>query len=163
MFYKAEVLTRNKDEWKKNFIPGNISGGKSLFPLVSKGKVLVEAGKKFTPRLLNQLAEKNIKELEITNEELIGKFVSEDIVNMETGEIFGEVGHIIESPRTVTAVAITNSLIKVIDEKTVKEKMNKADPVLAAIIRGLSLRIGDANALAEKHWLELSLYKSLGK
>ena len=82
---------------------------------------------------------------------------------LETGEIFGEVGHIIESPRTVTAVAITNSLIKVIDEITVKDKMNKADPVLAAIIRGLSLRIGDANALAEKHWLELSLYKSLGK
>ena len=42
-----------------------------------------------------------------------------------------------------------------------KEKMNKADPVLAAIVRGLSLRIGDANALAEKHWLELNVYKSL--
>ena len=41
---------------------------------------------------MNQLAEKNIKELEITNEELIGKFVSEDIVNMETGEIFAEAG-----------------------------------------------------------------------
>ena len=80
---------------------------------------------------------------------------------LETGEIFGEVGHIIESPRTVTAVAVTNSIIKVIDEKTVKEKMNKADPVLAAIVRGLSLRIGDANALAEKHWLELNVYKSL--
>ena len=50
-----------------------------------------------------------------------------------------------------------------IDEKTVKEKMNNSDPVLAAIIRGLSLRIGDANALAEKQWLELSVYKSLGK
>jgi len=60
--------------------------------LVSKGKVVVEAGKKFTPRLLNQLSEKNIKELELTNEELIGKFVSEDIVNMETGEIFAEAG-----------------------------------------------------------------------
>ena len=82
---------------------------------------------------------------------------------LETGEIFGEVGHIIESPRTVTAVAVTNSLIRIIDEKTVKEKMNKADPVLAAIVRGLSLRIGDANALAEKHWLELNVYKSLKK
>ena len=74
-----------------------------------------------------------------------------DFFEYSTGEIFGEVGHIIESPRTVTAVAVTNSIIRVIDEKTVKEKMNKADPVLAAIIRGLSLRIGDANALAEKH------------
>ena len=82
---------------------------------------------------------------------------------LDTGEIFGEVGHIIESLRTVTAIAVTNCLIKVIDQKTIKEKMNIADPVLTAIIRGLSLRIGDANALAEKYWLELSIYKSLGK
>ena len=92
MFYKAEELKRHKDGWKKDFLPDNITGGKSLFPLVSKGKVIVEAGKKFTPRLLNQLAEKNIKELELTNEEVLGKFVSEDIVNMETGEIFAEAG-----------------------------------------------------------------------
>jgi len=92
MFYKAEELKRHKDGWKKDFLPDNITGGKSLFPLVSKGKVIVEAGKKFTPRLLNQLAEKNIKELELTNEEVLGKFVSEDIINMETGEIFAEAG-----------------------------------------------------------------------
>ena len=80
---------------------------------------------------------------------------------LKEGEIFGEVGHIIESPRTVTAIALNNTLIKVIDEKAIKEKMNSADPVLSAIIRGLSLRIGDANDLAEKFWLELNIYKSL--
>ncbi len=80
---------------------------------------------------------------------------------LKEGEIFGEVRHIIESGRTVTAIALTNTLIKVIDEKAIKEKMNNADPVLSAIIRGLSLRIGDANDLAEKYWLELNIYKSL--
>ena len=80
---------------------------------------------------------------------------------LKEGEIFGEVGHIIESPRTVTAIALTNTLIKVIDEKAIKEKMNNADPVLSAMIRGLSIRIGDANDLAEKYWLELNIYKSL--
>jgi DNA-directed RNA polymerase subunit beta len=92
MFYKSEDYTRYKDGWKKDFKAENIVGGKSLFPLVSKGKVIVEQGKKFTPRLLKQLEEKKIKELEISNEELIGKFVSEDIVNTETGEIFAEAG-----------------------------------------------------------------------
>ncbi|MFL2843553.1 MAG: DNA-directed RNA polymerase subunit beta [Alphaproteobacteria bacterium] len=92
MFYKIEDYTKYKDGWKKDFKAENIVGGKSLFPLVSKGKVLVEQGKKFTPRLLKQLEEKNIKELEISNEELIGKFISEDIVNTETGEIFAEAG-----------------------------------------------------------------------
>jgi len=92
MFYKSEDYTKYKDGWKKDFKAENIVGGKSLFPLVSKGKVIVEQGKKFTPRLLKQLEEKNIKELEISNEELIGKFISEDIVNIETGEIFAEAG-----------------------------------------------------------------------
>ena len=92
MFYKSEDYTKFKDGWKKDFKAENIVGGKSLFPLVSKGKVIVEQGKKFTPRLLKQLEEKNIKELEISNEELIGKFISEDIVNTETGEIFAEAG-----------------------------------------------------------------------
>jgi len=92
MFYKSEDYTKYKDGWKKDFKAENIVGGKSLFPLVSKGKVIVEQGKKFTPRLLKQLEEKNIKELEISNEELIGKFISEDIVNTETGEIFAETG-----------------------------------------------------------------------
>ena len=92
MFYKSEDYTKYKDGWKKDFKAENIVGGKSLFPLISKGKVIVEQGKKFTPRLLKQLEEKNIKELEISNDELIGKFISEDIVNIETGEIFAEAG-----------------------------------------------------------------------
>ena len=92
MFYKSEEYTKFKDGWKKDFVPENLIGGKSLFPLVSKGKVVIEQGKKFTPRLLKQLEEKNLKELEISNEELIGKFISEDIVNIETGEIFAEAG-----------------------------------------------------------------------
>ena len=41
---------------------------------------------------------------------------------LKEGEIFGEVGHIIESPRTVTAIALNNTLIKVIDEKAIKER-----------------------------------------
>tara|TARA_B100000161_G_scaffold83595_2_gene58362 strand:- start:41248 stop:45324 length:4077 start_codon:yes stop_codon:yes gene_type:complete len=92
MFYKSEDYAKFKNGWKKDFIQENLVGSKSLFPLVSKGKVIVEQGKKLTPRLLKQLEEKNIKELEISNEELIGKFISEDIVNTETGEIFAEAG-----------------------------------------------------------------------
>ena len=118
MFYKSEDYTKFKDGWKKDFISENIVGGKSLFPLVSKGKVVVEQGKKFTPRLLKQIEEKNIKELEITNEELLGKFISKDIVNLDTGEIYAEAGQEIteellttfelEKIKTIPALVIDN-------------------------------------------------------
>ena len=77
------------------------------------------------------------------------------------GEMFGEVGPIIEETRTVTVIAETNCTLKEIDDATIHNKLDGADPVLVGIIRGLALRIGDANKLAEKYWQELSVYKSL--
>ena len=77
------------------------------------------------------------------------------------GEMFGEVGPIIEETRTVTVIAETNCTLKEIDDATIHNKLGGADPVLVGIIRGLALRIGDANKLAEKYWQELSVYKSL--
>ena len=80
---------------------------------------------------------------------------------LNDGEIFGEVGRVIGSPRTVTAKAKTNCTVYEINWKKLQEKLDGADAVLVAIIRGLSLRIGDANDLSEKFWRELSVYKSL--
>ncbi len=77
------------------------------------------------------------------------------------GEIFGEVGRLIGSPITVTAKAKTSCIIYEIDWEIVQKKLGEADPILVAIIRGLALRIGDANDLTEKYWRELSIYKSL--
>ena len=77
------------------------------------------------------------------------------------GELFGEVGLITAEPRTVTVKAKVDSVIIKIDEPTFREKLKQADPVCNAIIRGLALRISDANGLAEKYWRELSIYKSI--
>ena len=84
-----------------------------------------------------------------------------ELGNLGPGEIFGEVGRVINSPRTVTAKAKTDCVVYEIDWGNLQKKLDEADPVLVAITRGLSLRIGDANELAEKLWLELSVYKSL--
>ena len=52
-------------------------------------------------------------------------------------------------------------LHKKYNKSKVQKKLGEADPILVAIIRGLALRIGDANDLTEKYWRELSIYKSL--
>ena len=61
----------------------------------------------------------------------------------------------------MTVKAKVDSVIIKIDEPTFREKLQQADPVCNAIIRGLALRISDANSLAEKYWRELSIYKSI--
>ena len=77
------------------------------------------------------------------------------------GELFGEVGLITSEMRTVTVRAKTDCIVIKISEPIFQEKMKLADPICSAIIRGLALRINDANDLAEQYWKELSLYKSL--
>ena len=83
------------------------------------------------------------------------------IGRLHEGEIFGEVGHIMSRPRTVTARAATKCIVKVIDDETLKAKLQEADPICLALIRGLAMRISDANEAAENYWRELSVYKSL--
>ena len=83
------------------------------------------------------------------------------IGRLHEGEIFGEVGHIMSRPRTVTARAATKCIVKVIDDETLKTKLQEADPICLALIRGLAMRISDANDAAENYWRELSVYKSL--
>ena len=77
------------------------------------------------------------------------------------GELFGEVGLITSELRTVTVRAKTDCIVIKIGENVFQEKMQQADPICTAIIRGLALRINDANELAAQHWKELALYKSL--
>ena len=92
LFYKVEIYNRNKNEWKKPFIPENLKGSKAIFDIkdAKSNKTIIESGKKITQRVLNQ--NENVKELLISNDEVIGKFIAEDIVNYKTGEIFVEAG-----------------------------------------------------------------------
>ena len=69
---------------------------------------------------------------------------------LNEGELFGEVGLITSEPRTVTVRAKTNAMLIKLDEPVFRAKMAQADPICNAIIRGLALRISDANSLAEK-------------
>ena len=58
--------------------------------------MVVEAGKKLTVRQARQLAEKGLKHLRMTDEELIGHYIAEDLVNGKTGEIYMEAGEEID-------------------------------------------------------------------
>src|SRR5690606_9359538 len=85
---------RDGDGWRIPFQPEALKGAKALFDMVDadSGEVVVEAGKKLTPRLLRQLGEKGLTALKATDDDLYGNFLAEDMVNVETGEIYLEAG-----------------------------------------------------------------------
>src|SRR5687767_15810110 len=88
-FYESVTATRDGEGWRLPFDPEKLKGAKPTEDLIDakSGEVVVEAGKKVTARLAKQLKEKGVKALRVTDDAMIGRYLAEDIVNFETGEI----------------------------------------------------------------------------
>ncbi len=93
-FYGRVSYTKSKDGWRVPFDAERYRGVKPERDLIDAktGKVVVEAGKKMTPRLARKLAEDGLKELLVQDVDLIGRYLADEIVNVQTGEIFAEAG-----------------------------------------------------------------------
>ncbi|MEQ8748077.1 DNA-directed RNA polymerase subunit beta [Pyruvatibacter sp.] len=94
LFYGRISYKKAKDGWKTTFNPDGMRGIKPVVDLVDAktGDVVIEAGRKITPRLGKKLLEEGVKELLVAPENLIGQFIASEMVNEETGEIFAEAG-----------------------------------------------------------------------
>mgnify|MGYP001335772527 CR=1 FL=1 len=77
------------------------------------------------------------------------------------GEIFGERGPSLNESRSVTAEAATNCILFPISEKTLKGKIESADPVIRAMLRSLLIRLNDMNVKGEDFWRNLNVMTSL--
>ncbi|MBB3613046.1 DNA-directed RNA polymerase subunit beta [Rhizobium sp. BK602] len=93
-FYTKSLYQRDGNGWRIPFNAETLKGAKTVSDMIDAdtGEVVVEGGKKLTPRLLRQLQEKGLKALKATDEDLYGLFLAEDIVNFQTGEIYLEAG-----------------------------------------------------------------------
>ncbi len=93
-FYDRVDYTKKKQGWCTPFDPEKFRGLKPAHDLVDAkdGKVVVEAGRKMTPRLARKLEEEGLKELLVLPEELVGRYLALDMVNENSGEIYCEAG-----------------------------------------------------------------------
>src|SRR5674476_1319995 len=85
-FYKHVAYKRAKEGWRVPFDANRLKGYKAVNDLVDAdtGRVVVEAGKKLSVRQARQLADKGLKALRMSDEELIGHYIAEDLVNAKT-------------------------------------------------------------------------------
>jgi len=94
-FYDKIEYKVARGGWRIPFNPERLKGSKPTTDIIDadSGEVIIETGRKVTPRLLRKLKEeRNITELLVRDEDLVGQFVAEDLVNMKTGEIHAEAG-----------------------------------------------------------------------
>ena len=91
-FYDSISYERVEDGWKTDFDPDRLRGVKLTGDLVNAvdGEVVAEAGRKMTPGLARRLDQAGLKQLRVSDEDLIGRYLAEDVINEETGEIYLE-------------------------------------------------------------------------
>ena len=90
-FYKQIPYKRQKDGWRVPFDGNRLKGYKAINDLVDAdtGRVVVEAGQKITVRQARQLTDKGLKALRMSDEELIGHYIAEDLVNIRSRRLLG--------------------------------------------------------------------------
>ncbi|NQV80440.1 MAG: DNA-directed RNA polymerase subunit beta, partial [Alphaproteobacteria bacterium] len=111
-FYEKASYTRSKEGWRTAFDEERLRGVKLSHDLVDAktGKVLAEEGAKFSPRLARQVIDQGVKEILVSNDELVGQYVGEDLINEETGEVLIEAGE-----------EITEETLETLDETKIKK------------------------------------------
>ena len=92
-FYNQVIFKRTDKGWARPFDPDAFRGLKLLEPLIDAdtGEVVADADAKLTTRSARKIAEKT-KEVLIGRADLLGRYMAQDLVNEETGEIFAEAG-----------------------------------------------------------------------
>ena len=93
-FYDRVPHTKSKAGWTMPFNPERWKGVKVERDLISAkdGEIVLEAGKKLSARAAKKLAEEGLKDLLLSDEEMIGRYFASDLVNFDTGEIYAEAG-----------------------------------------------------------------------
>lgn len=93
-FYQTKVFKRTKHFWKTAFNPEEWRGERLVNDLVNAetNEAVLEAGIKITPRMANKLQEDGLKEIRLSDEDLLGRFVAKDMVANDTGEVIAVAG-----------------------------------------------------------------------
>ena len=93
-FYDTVHYEHATDGWRVPFNADRMKGMKATVDMIDadSGEIVIEAGKKITARSARLLAEKGVKALRASDEDLYGQYLAEDLYNDETGEIYAEAG-----------------------------------------------------------------------
>jgi DNA-directed RNA polymerase subunit beta len=116
-FYDKLTYVRAGDHWRIPYNAERFRGLKAVNDLVDAdtGEVVVEAGRKITARQARQLAEKGLKAIKATEDDLHGAYLAEDLVNYETGEIYLEAGDEIDEKTIKVLLESGNEEIQILD------------------------------------------------
>ena len=88
IFFSNTTWTLSADGVKMDLVPERLRGETMSFEIKSpEGDVMVEAGRRITPRHIKKMADANMTQLDVPMEYLLGKAIAKDIIDPATGEL----------------------------------------------------------------------------
>ncbi|GAB4122759.1 MAG: DNA-directed RNA polymerase subunit beta [Rhodothalassiaceae bacterium] len=93
-FYDTIAYDRTEKGWKVAYHADKWRGAKPAYDVIDadSGEIVIEAGKKVTPRLAKKLEKDGVKALLVPSEEIIGRYAASDLIDESTGKIYIEAG-----------------------------------------------------------------------
>jgi DNA-directed RNA polymerase subunit beta len=169
-YYDTWEYKFSKGKWITEFLPDTLKGTKIDFDLINADnkKLVVTAGTKITARIIKKLhEEEQLKNCLLNSEQLIGKFVAENIIDDETGEVIIAAGEELTSEIIVQIESLNFKQIKILAIDNIKtnsyirdtiniDKNNTKDEALVDIFR--VLRPGEPPTIEAAEALFHNLY-----
>ncbi|VAW85632.1 DNA-directed RNA polymerase beta subunit [hydrothermal vent metagenome] len=90
MFFETDRFEFTKDGVSLELVAERLRGETLSFDVKAKNKVIVEMGRRITARHIRDMEKAGIKSIVVPNEYLIGKTISKDIFDKETGEVVAD-------------------------------------------------------------------------
>ncbi len=87
IFFDTNTFHFNAKGIELDLVAERLRGETATFDIKVKSKVIVEEGRRVTARHIRELEKAGIKRLEVPEDYLVGKMLSRDLVNTETGEV----------------------------------------------------------------------------
>ncbi|MEM7302250.1 MAG: DNA-directed RNA polymerase subunit beta [Pseudomonadota bacterium] len=116
-FYRTTTFEMADDFWRMPFNGEDYRGTKPVENVIDadSGEVIFESGKKVSARAVKKVEEAGVKAVRAAAETLYGRYVAEDLVNMETGEIYLEAGDELDEENIAMLIENGYSTIPVLD------------------------------------------------
>ena len=91
-FYEPDIVKVKGDKFFRNLDIEKMSGQRSLVDIVDpkSGEVLVKQGRRITRAIVKKVQSLNMKEIEISAEDLLGKVIAKPVIDESTGEIIAD-------------------------------------------------------------------------
>src|SRR5437764_925169 len=105
-FYGRVTFRHGPNGWMTPFEPEQYKA-KLIANLVDAetGEIRLAAGERMTPRAVRRLREQGLSQVLTPEEDLVGRYFAEDVINEETGEVIFEAGDEILAPTPAAGTA----------------------------------------------------------